>query len=605
MIAAVVRRVFKSSSTFSAMTGEEREISVNRIVKAANGSFVWAKLVTKEIREASPSTPQALSKAISDLVNAKYTLSDLVSHVMNSNGNWDAEKIIGWLATAARPLAPWELSALLSVQVDKGTVSEQRSDPLALLKPLAPLVFYQNNLVYLRHGQIRSAVLETLSRGPSKSGTTDAQIDFLQRISLYIKHTVTGKDDPSLDPVDAHHTSSLLGRYPLLDFALRYWLGHARMLFDCKTDKGITDASKALCPVLPGTPTVALLEMMVWSNKSTPVLLLLHNTQTRLYRQTLGPKHPATLQTVLCQALFYQTIQPVQPTQASQIFYDAAVICQQVLSTQHIITMRMTQLFLESTSSQVTTSRTEIMIKRVEMLKVLVECYKIHYGATSEVVTSTLSQLVDHYTSINETLEAEKLTTFLQGSTDDKGPQALPDRRPSDESLIVQLHGPKGTAEHGSVLVLEDVEQDELISHSFDFEALFALAGKYVHEGNKLAAEQTSVDIWQRVSRAYRLQQSLEWELRSLRVIQAYSKFLLSQQRKSEVASLLSSFWVGHQQTMSTSSEEVVTQFIAIAQLMQTVQLSWMTMEVLSRRQGRWCSITSARLTVVRERPCY
>ncbi|CEL11851.1 hypothetical protein ASPCAL14946 [Aspergillus calidoustus] len=45
---------------------------------------------------------------------------------------------------------------------------------------------------------------------------------------------------------------------------------------------------------------------------------------------------------------------------------------------------------------------------------------------------------------------------------------------------------------------------------------------------NKLAAEQTFVDIWQRVSRAYRLQQSLEWELRSLRVIQAYSNKLIS-----------------------------------------------------------------------------
>jgi hypothetical protein len=581
-IAAVVRRVFKSSSAFSAMTGEEREISVNRIVKAANGSFVWAKLASKQIRDAAPSSTQALSKAISDLVNAKYTLNDLVSHVIKSNGHRDAEKIVGWLATTARPLATWELSALLSVQVDKGTVSEQTSDPLALLKPLAPLVFYQNNLVYLRHGQIRSAVLETLSRGPSKSGTRDTQIDFLQRISLYIKHTVTGKDEPSLDPVDAQHTSSLFGRYPLLDFALRYWLGHARMLFDCNTDKGITDASKVLRPVLPSSPTVALLEMVVWSNKSTPVLLLLHNTQTQLYRQTLGPKHPATLQTVLCRALFYQTIQSVQPTQASQIFNDAAVTCQQVLSTQHIITMKMAQLFLESTSSQVTTARTEIMIKRVEMLKVLVECYKIHYGATSEVVTSTLYQLVNHYTSINETHEAEKLTTFLQGSSEEKDLGSLPDRRPSEESLIVQLHGPQGTAEHGSVLVLDDVEQDELISHSFDFEAMFALAGKYVHEGNKLVAEQTFVDIWQRVSRAYRLQQSLEWELRSLRVIQAYSKFLLSQQRKSEVASLLSCFWAEHQQTMS-SSEEIVAQYVAVAQLMQSAQLSCMALEVLKQ----------------------
>ncbi|KAL3448230.1 hypothetical protein BJX65DRAFT_295132 [Aspergillus insuetus] len=579
-IAAVVRRVLKSSLAFVTMTGEEKEITLNHIVKVANGSFVWAKLASKEIRDAGPSTPQALTKAAGDLLNAKYTLSDLVSHVMKSNGHRDGEKIIGWLATAERPLATWELAALLSVQVDKGSISEHKADPLALLKPLAPLVFYQNNLVYLRHGQIRNAVLETLSRGPSKSGTRETQMDFLQRLSLYIKQTVPGKDDPSLDPLDVQHMSTLLERYPLLDFALRYWPGHTRKLFDCNTDRGIIDAAKALRSVLPTSPAAALLEMMIWSRKSAPVLVMLHSTQTRLYQQALGPKHPATLQTVLCRALFYQTIQSAQPTQASQIFYEAAVTCQQVLSVQNIITMRMTQLFLESTSSQVTTSRTEIMLKRIEILQVLVECYKIHYGATSEIVNSTLQQLVTHYTSINEIHEAEKLTVFLQGSSDDKEVGSLPDRRPSEESLIVQLHGPKDTAKHDTVLVLDDVEQDELISNSFDFEALFALAEKHVHDGNKLATEQTFIDIWQRLSRQYRLQQSLEWELRSLRVVQAYSKFLLSQQRKSEVASLLSSFWAEHQREMS-SSEETITQYIAVAQLMQSVQLSWMALEVL------------------------
>ncbi|KAL2812968.1 hypothetical protein BJX63DRAFT_432256 [Aspergillus granulosus] len=578
-IAAVVRRVFKCFAAFNGMAAEEREICVTRIVKAANGSFVWAKLASKKLRDENPSD---LGKAVSEFVKADHTIRDLVSHTLKSNTSQGAEKIVGWLATAARPLATWELSALLSVSLEKGIITECQSDPRALLKPLASLVFVQNNLIYLRHGHIRTAVLEALSRKEPKSGTKEMHTDFLQRITLYIKKAVTGKEDLSLDPIDPHHASTLLGRYPLLDFAIRYWLGHTRIVFDCNTSQGISNGAKKLHAVLPDSPLVALLEMTLWRNKSTPTLLLLYNTRTRLYEQVLGSKHPATLQTILCQALFYQTIQTAQPTQASQIFYNAAVTCQQVLSTQNIITMQITELFLESTSSQVTISRTEIMVKRIEMLRLLVECYKIHYGNTSEVVMSTLSQLVDHYTSINETQEAQKLTAILQGRTEGTGPEYVPARRPSDESLIVQLHGPKGPISHGTVLALDDVEQDELISTSFDFDALFALAEKYAQVANFVAAEQTFVNLWQRVSKAYRLQQSLEWELRSLRVIQAYSKFLLSHSRHSEVASLLSSFWAEHQQTMS-SYEEVVTQFVAVAELMTAAKLSWMALEVLKQ----------------------
>ncbi|KAL3482056.1 hypothetical protein BJX99DRAFT_253179 [Aspergillus californicus] len=581
-IAAVVHRVFKSSAAFNGMAAEEREIGVNRIVNAADGSFVWAKLASKKIRDENPSSGQDLGKAVSNLVKAGYTISDLVSHTLRSNAHQDAEKIIGWLASAARPLATSELSALLSVQLEKGSIVEHKNDPLALLRPLTSLVFHQKNLVYLRHGRIRTAVLEALSRKEPKARTQELRIDFLQRITLYIKHAATGKVDLSLDPIPAHHISTLLGRHPLLDFALRYWLGHTRMVFDCDTKQGIANAGKELRPVLPASPMVALLEMALWRNKSTPALLLLHNTQTRLYEQVLGSKHPATVQAILCRALFYQTIQTAQPTQASQVFHNAAVTCQQVLSTQHIITMQITQLFLESTSSQVTTSHTEIMGQRIEMLWLLVECYKIHYGSTSDVVTSTLHQLAAHYTSINATHEAGEVIASLGGSVDGTGIDSSPTGRPSDESLIVQLHSPKDPIGQGTVLILDDVEQDQLISTSFDFDALFALAQKYVHEASIVAAEQTFVDLWQRVSKTYRLQQSLEWELRILQVMQAYSKFLLSLSRESEVASLLSSFWAEHQHTMS-SYEEVVTQFVAIAQLMKTVKLSWMALDVLKQ----------------------
>ncbi|KAL4899857.1 hypothetical protein BDW74DRAFT_188878 [Aspergillus multicolor] len=570
-MAAVVRRVFESSPAFDGMPADEREMCVNNIVKAADGSFLWAKLGSKKIRHEG-----------ANLVKAKYTINDLVNHALKVHMHPDGQKILGWLATAARPLATWELSALLSIQLDKGTVSEQKINVHETLKPLQPLVFYQHNLVHLRHGRIRTALLETLSRGERKGGARDTDVDFLQRLALYIKQSVTGSDEPSLDRLADQHTSTLLARYPLLEFAIRYWLGHARMLFDCNTDKGISSRANELRPYLPASPILGRLEMTLWEYKSTPSRVILHDTQVQLYKKVLGSKNPATLQTILCQALLYEMIQPVQHTQASQILYGAAMSCQQVLSTHHVITMHMMQVFLTSTSSQVTTSHTTIMVQRVEIMRVLIDCYKTHYGSTSDAVVSMQHQLVQHYIAIGNTHEANKLTMYLNGISNDKGPGYLPDRRPSEHSLIVQINGPGDIIGHGTVLDLDDVKPDQFVSQSFKFNALLEKAYKYVREANVSAAEYAFVDLWQRVTKEYRLHRSLEWELRSLKVVQAYSNFLVSQERKTEVAALLTSFWTEHQEVI-VSDEEVITQFVAIAQLMSTVGLSWMALEVFKQ----------------------
>ncbi|KAL3462198.1 NACHT domain protein [Aspergillus heterothallicus] len=581
-IAAVVRRVLQSCSAFRGMPADEREMCVNNIVKAADGSFLWAKLASKRIRDEEASSSQAITKAAGHLIGAKYTINDMVAHALKSNVHSDGQRILGWLATAARPLATWELSALLSIHLDKGALSESKVNPLEALKPVQSLVFYQHNLVYLRHGRVRSALLDALSRGEGKTGAKNTEVDFVQRLAHYIKQAVTGKDEPSLDRLDNQHTSTLLARYPLLEFAIRYWLGHARMLFDCNTDKGIISAGKELGPYLPASPLVGRLEMTLWESKATPSLVLLHNTQVQLYKKVFGSKHPVTLQAILCQALFYQTMQPVEPARTRQILYDAALSCQQVLSAHHIITMHMAQAFLSSTSSQVTTTHTTIMVQRVEILRVLVECYKIHYGITSDAVISIQQQLVQHYKSIGNTQEAHQLTMYLNGISSDKGPGYLPDRRPSENSLIVQINEPEDSIGHGTVLILDDVEADQLVSHGFDFNALLAQAHKYVHEADVSAAEYTFVDLWHRVTKEYRVHRSLEWELRSLQIAQAFSKFLLSHGKEREVAALLSSFWAEHREVMF-SDEGVVTQFVAIAQLMSTVKLSWMALEVLKQ----------------------
>ncbi|PYH42905.1 NACHT domain protein [Aspergillus saccharolyticus JOP 1030-1] len=577
-ITAVVRKILHPNRSFTSQSEDEQEIMVTRIAEAARGSFLWAKLAAKRIREEGASNAQALSKAITTVANTGKTLTDLVSHAMHAKVSEDALKVLSWLSTAARPLTQKELSALGSIHLDRGTITDKELDSHHLLKPVASLVFIQSNLVYLRHGQIRSAILDVLAKDKLLPAVKNRNSDLAQRLLVYTKEVVTSDHEPSLDPLDDSASQELLVKYPLLDFALRYWITHVKIAFGCATDQEIATAAKELRSSIPTTPTVPLLEMTVWDNKSTPSLRLLHGIQTRVWRQALGPNHPTTLQTVLCQALFYRRIHEIPSAHISKIFYEAAKMSQTVLSTRHLITMQMIKFYLEVTADQVTDSKTTIMTQRTEMLQRLIECYKIHYGASSSMVTSTMRLLSEHYTSMGEETKAKEITTWLQEASTESAPQATGPRQ-TDDSLLVHLHGRKDTMETRTIFSLDELEQDDLVTRAFDFKSLQAKAERLVAEKDIKTAERTWIELWQQTSKEYRLNSSTEWELRNMDAVLGYAKFLKSQHRENEAASILSGFWEGYGQSTS-SSEAVASKFLEVAKVMKSVGLSVLALSV-------------------------
>ncbi|PYH31499.1 uncharacterized protein BO87DRAFT_442052 [Aspergillus neoniger CBS 115656] len=591
-IAAVARKILQQSNAFNYMSEDDQELNVTRIAEASQGSFLWAKLAAKRVRDEHPTNANSLTRSIQSIANAGYSVTDLVSQSLHSKLNDDGKKILTWLATAVRPLSKSELTSLVSIELNKASYTEREIDIQHTLKPVASLVFIQNNMVFLRHGQIRSAILDIFAREKFLPAIKNRNSDLTQRLLLYTKQAVNESHDPSLSPLDEKVAQTYLDKHPLLDFALRYWVNHASLAYGCTTDKEIATAGNELRSVIPTSPTVPLLEMTVWEGKSTPALKSLHETQTRLYRQILTTNHPTTLQAILCQALFYRRIHDSLPAQVSQIFYDAAVISKDVLSESHLITMQMTKFYLETTADQVVESKTDVMIKRVQMLELLVECYKIHYGATSTIVTSTLTQLSQHYISIKEEYKAKEIETWLQTTTEKHHTQNHSTTRQVDGSLLVHIRGREDTNDQGKTLTWENIETDELVSWTVDVESLFSRAEKAVAAGHWREAESLYVELWQHTSKEYRVNRSSEWELRNVRAVIAYSKFLKSQTRESEAASILKGYWEEYEQTTS-SSEAVVSHFLEVAHLMKSVGLSRVALNVfkhISRNSTRQSS---------------
>ncbi|RHZ60786.1 NACHT domain protein [Aspergillus thermomutatus] len=598
-IAAVVRNQLEQSRVFLDMPEMDQETIVGRITQASQGSFLWGKLATKRVRYEE--TDESLHKAVDALLGAKLTLADFVLHlVQGPNVTEDAKLMLLWLITADRPLQLKELELLASIQVDKLTLADRKLDVLHVLKPLNGLVFVQDGQVFLRHGLIRASLLDIFSKGKLLSTIKDRHADLVTRLLIYIKATVTQENELSLVSLDWHDADRLVNKNPLLEFAVRYWVLHFRQT-SAFTAKGEVAAAKEFAKVLPASITTLRLESTLWENTPTPTMLLYLTTVTNLYRQMLSVNHVVTLQSIILLALLNQRLDCI--SEAIPLFYEAATLSGTLLTLRHIVTMQMARTFVELTEQRTTSTKTEIMVKREEVLVLLVECYKRHYGEDSETVVALLKQLVDHYRLIKEEQKVQEILLSIESITTHHHRK---DSGGANGELGIRLKGLKGAGGSlglGVGFSLDYEEGDELIqeSESYDVEAWIKQAEIYVAEGKVELAERTYVEIWQRVSREYRTHYSVYWEERKMATVLAYSKFLVSQKREYEASSVLSSLWQEYEQASISISETSVSYFQEVAKMMKVVGISEVALSVYKRCSRYYESVNSTHSSTYKE----
>ncbi|CAG7920909.1 unnamed protein product [Penicillium olsonii] len=559
-ISTVVRSHFTESTdasetkSFLSMDEMEQETLVDQISEASRGSFLWAKLCTKRARQEQ--TPENVRKVVETLLKGKPTIADFVLHALQPSGvTEEAKHMLLWLATADRPLLTRELVALASVQVDTQTVVPREIKINSVLRPLKSLIFIQDGQVYLRHGLIRTAVLDVFSKGKLVPTVKDRHSDLVTRLLIYIKHAVPEHNEPSLTPLDGRDVSPRVKTNPLLDFAVRYWPRHLKQTTTYTTG-GNAPTAKEFSKIFPVTTTLLLLQTTLWSNLSTPTLLSYHTTVTDLCREIFTPKSPVTLQSIISLALFYRDLN-LAP-QAVPLFYEITTLSKTLLGTTNILTMQMAQIFLELTTDSVTTSKTEIMTKREELLIVIVECYQVHYGEKSEKTVNVMKTLIEHY---RVTKEEEKIQTWTQ-----KIHTLTAVKYDADDSrdLSVRLKGHKRDIGDTGISFLLHAEHDEVHEKSQSFEGEVTQAEKYTAEGRLDLAERLYIELWQRATS----------EDHKLRAVLAYTKFLKTQKRETEASSILSSVWEEHKNSTHTLSETSTSHFEEIAKVMTTVGLT-------------------------------
>ncbi|KAJ5248908.1 hypothetical protein N7468_000359 [Penicillium chermesinum] len=549
-VSIVVRSNLEHSKVFREMSELEQETIIDEISEAAHGSFLWAKLCANSIRHEH--TAEDLHKVVETVISSKLTITDFVQRAISSHDvTDDARHMLLWLATGDRPFQVKELLLLASVDVHHRTIVERKLSPVGILKPLDSLILFQDGQVYFRHGLIRSAILDVFSKGKLVPTIKDRHADLVTRLLIYIKTVLPEQHEPSLSPLDYHDTNSLIQKHPLLEFSVRYWYQHLTQTTVFKTH-GEVHTAKEFGKVFPSSVTLLLLQNTVWSNVITPQIAQVPHYYLQLSMITL--------------AMFYRGIELVHDS--IPLVYEITTLSKTLLTTRHLVTMKMANIFLELTTTEVTSSRTEIMIKREEIYLLLVECYKIHYGNNSENVVTTLQALIEHYRLTKEEKKIQEITVIIQSITG-----VTTEKDTSHGDLHVHLRHKRHHSDGGIRFVL-DVEEDERTSEEFDFHALLQLAEKYRADGQILEAERVYVEIWQRASHECRIQSSSYWEEIKLESVIIYSKFLKQEKRETESSAILSSVWEEYRHSSLTLTEKTSHHFQEIATIMASVGLT-------------------------------
>ena len=578
-IMAVVRAQSENTDPFRSMPELDQETAVARISKASGGSFLWAKLAAKRVCQATDT--EDLGKSVDVLVDSKPSITEFVEHSLQSADvkDWTKHMVL-WIATARRPLSVRELSALASVQVDKGTTLDQTdTDILGALRPVNSLVYFQDGLAYLRHGLIHTAIVDIFDQGKLVPGVKDRHEDLARRLLLYIQSKVTQQHGISLQPLDTYDTNQLLARHPLLDFAILHWPVHVSNS-SVFINQGTAGVARAFAKVMPKSTIVLLLQGTLWQHRPEPMLLQHQIMVTDIYRQLLTPNHLVTLQAMILQAMMYRRVNLTD--EAIPLFHEATTISKTLLGVRDTMTMELADIFVNMSSNKTESNVKDISGKREEILLLLVECYKVQYGQNSDNVVATLRLLVEHYRITHQEQKEQEIQESLQSTTAADAAEEVSDR---EGDLLVSLRRRRGGKKQGRFVLNLDVEEHDERSdrtRMYDFELSLKRAEKYVAEGRLDLAEAAFVEIWQRSSREYRVHHSDVWEERRLRAILSYTKFLQAQEREVDTCAILSSVWEDYKHTNAmTMTSTFAGLFYEMSRVMKVAGLSSESLSVL------------------------
>ncbi|KAH7383257.1 hypothetical protein BKA66DRAFT_417658 [Pyrenochaeta sp. MPI-SDFR-AT-0127] len=572
-IHAVALRALVHNHHFHGQRTSDQEQLLDRIIQAANGSFLYT-ILSCELLNAQKS-PDALGKTLESLETSKPSVQDLILKLFNSlNSTNNAKTLLSWVLAAERPLTIDEIHTLFTIDVKSGTLSDKGVNVNETIKTLEPLFTLHERIVRFKHPIIHSALHDFAGQNKIPIPLKESETDLLLRVLTYAKIVLKEKGEPTLDVSDVSIGDRLFQQHHFLEYTVRYWVLHLQQ--SPLAPKTLNDfkPSADLQKVFPDTTIFPILESLCWDTQlPIPQVIDLHRLVGVVRKTIFTENHPSVLQTYLSIATSYLLIS--NTTESSKYFYWSAKISRAVLSDIHPLTLECASHFLKITATSTTTTRTEIMTRREEILIVLITAYERQYGSTSELVIQTRKLLVELYASIKEEDKALEVYRLIQEATITQYGRNSHQAQDIQGHLNVTLGRGKGDRPidgYKESWFHDDGEEESV--EVFDIASIIAyLRRAELHTSRKefSLAERTYVELWMEVSSKCRTVQSVEWHEKNIEIATTYSQFLKTQKRTSESTAILSTIWQQYEHHQLSFSESIVSRLTVVAKEMKSV----------------------------------
>lgn len=409
----VIDRALKEIKYFRDQTDHAREGIVGKLLHAANGNFLWGVLTAVSLKqetsrdnfmkavEAAKQSPRSLDETIAKLVDRL----DLARS--------DASLLLSWMLVAERPLAIAEVRCLLQTDLQKKHSVERMSDVKHdISAALGPLAVIQHDFLRFRHSAIQSHLAKIQAEGKKLLGYHAAQSDLTMRLLLYCKFNLTDTPELAFGIADRTEVERLWGKHALLEYSVRNWTLHFRRC-SMYQDAGTLPISPEFKALFPTSPQLAILEWACWGlETSGSDVIQIHELALRVRELVLTEKHESVVQTlIICGSIYRKTS---KSNESAACFYRASRLGQLILPKNHAVTVTCTTTFLAITETLTVTTRTELVTRKEEMLKFIIDVYRHQYSRTHDLVIRYYKVLAQLYVDIKEEHNAEAIWRELR-----------------------------------------------------------------------------------------------------------------------------------------------------------------------------------------------
>ncbi|KAL9094753.1 MAG: hypothetical protein Q9165_003024 [Trypethelium subeluteriae] len=513
---------------------------VEKLVKKAKGSFLWAYLVSILLgRENSRDSYSKLGHDIHSGV--PEILHRLVGHIDLKNGI--TRHLFEFMLTAHRPLTIGEMEELLSIDLQHHTFVAAVNIRKHIATHCSGLVVIRNGLIRFKHSAIRAFFLNDLC-GKALASLATAHTELTQRLLFYVKHNLTVSDEPSYDIPSSYVLKETFGKHLLLEYIVRNWIGHFRSSTLCGHG-GEIKLTAGFKDIFPQSPYLGLLEWSCWQRQwSVSETIEHHHLTLQIRKACFGEKHRAVLQTTIIMGSIHRSTSSL--VKAAEYFYHASIIGQVVLHKFSTVVVTSTNYFLSCTETIEITKRTEIVTYRETMIRFKIEICKAKHGASSDQVIKWYEVLCKLYIDIKEEHKATALYKELYeiivvryGKNHDKT------RKISETlgsmSIVLKGGSDEEIKEYDDLIFVasEDMEETDELRISI----ILRRCQNYERSGNFFLAEKLYINLWRRLSEICRIKATVELHILKINISIEYVRFLQRIKRVEEAQNILLCLW--------------------------------------------------------------